>query len=156
MPDILVAAKPLACGLPLGAIVANDKAASAIGLGMHGSTFGGSALACRVALEFFDILEKLLPSIVHVGGYFVSLLQDLARKHSFVKEVRGKGLMVGVELEISGKQIVLDAISRGLLLNCTHDTVLRFLPPYIVTEREVDSAVKILAKLFAKQKPGTA
>jgi len=152
MPDILVTAKPLSCGLPLGAIVANEKAASAIGPGMHGSTFGGSALACRVALEFFDILEELLPSIVRVGGYFQEALRELARKHSFIKEVRGQGLMIGLDLAIPGKQIVLDAMAKGLLINCTHDTVLRFLPPYIVTEKEVDSAVKTLSKLFAKQK----
>jgi acetylornithine/succinyldiaminopimelate/putrescine aminotransferase len=155
-PDILVAAKPLACGLPLGAIVANEKAAAAIGPGMHGSTFGGGALPCRVALEFFDILEELLPSIVRVGGYFQTALRDLAKKHSFVKEVRGQGLMLGVDLAISGKQIVLDAMADGLLINCTHDTVLRFLPPYIVTEKEVDAAVKTLSKLFAKQKKAPA
>src|SRR2546430_1877662 len=126
-PDILVAAKPLACGLPLGVIVANEKAASAIGPGMHGSTFGGGALACRVALEFFDVLEELLPSIERVGGYFRSRLEELGRKFSFVKEVRGRGLMVGIDLTIPGKQIVLDAMERGLLINCTHDTVLRFL-----------------------------
>ena len=97
LPDIMVAAKPLACGLPLGVIVANEKAAATIGPGMHGSTFGGSALACRVALEFFDILEELLPAIQRVGGYFHVMLNDLARKHSFVKEVRGFGLMIGVE-----------------------------------------------------------
>jgi acetylornithine/succinyldiaminopimelate/putrescine aminotransferase len=106
-----------------------------------------------VALEFFDILDELLPSIERVGDYFRSRLEELARKHSFVKEVRGRGLMVGMELEIPGKQIVLDAMARGLLINCTHDTVLRFLPPYIVTEKEVDSVVKTLAKLFAMQKP---
>ena len=72
------------------------------------------------------------------------------RKHAFVKEVRGFGLMVGVELAIPGKQLVLDAMAEGLLFNCTHDTVLRFLPPYIVTEKQVDEAVKILGKLFAK------
>ena len=93
--------KPLACGLPLGALVCNEKAAAAIGLGMHGSTFGGSALACRVALEFFDILDELMPSIERVGAYFRSALEDLGRKHSFVKEVRGRGLMIGVELTIS-------------------------------------------------------
>jgi len=152
LPDVMVAAKPLACGLPLGAIVANERAAASITLGMHGSTFGGSALACRVALEFFDILEELLPSIERVGGYFRSVLGDLARKHSFVKEVRGRGLMIGMELEIPGKQFVLDAMAKGLLINCTHDTVLRFLPPYIITEKEVDSAVKTLGKLFARQK----
>ena len=153
LPDVMVAAKPLACGLPLGAIVANEKAAAASGPGMHGSTFGGSALACRVALEFFDILDELMPAIERVGGYFRSALESLARKHSFVKEVRGRGLMLGVDLEISGKQIVLDAMARGLLINCTHETVLRFLPPYIITEKEVDSAMKTLSRLFAKQKP---
>ena len=156
MPDVIVAAKPLACGLPLGAIVANEKAAATIGPGMHGSTFGGSALACRVALEFFDILEGLLPSIQQVGGYLHVMLNELARKHSFVKEVRGFGLMIGVEMEIPGKQMVLDAMADGLLINCTHDTVLRFLPPYIVTERDVDTAVKVLAKIFAKQKGAPA
>ncbi len=156
LPDIMVAAKPLACGLPLGVIVANEKAASTIRLGMHGSTFGGSALACRVALEFFDILDELLPSIQRVGGYFHLMLNELARKHAFVKEVRGFGLMIGVDLAIPGKQMVLDAMAEGLLINCTHDTVLRFLPPYIVTERDVDVAVKILAKIFAQQKGGQA
>ena len=156
MPDVIVAAKPLACGLPLGAIVANEKAAATIGPGMHGSTFGGSALACRVALEFFDILEGLLPSIQQVGGYLHLMLNELARKHSFVKEVRGFGLMLGVEMEIPGKQMVMDAMADGLLINCTHDTVLRFLPPYIITERDVDTAVKVLAKVFAKQKGSPA
>ena len=156
LPDIMVAAKPLACGLPLGAIVANEKAAATIGPGMHGSTFGGSALACRVALEFFDILEGLLPSIQQVGGYLHLMLNELARKHSFVKEVRGFGLMIGVEMEIPGKQMVLDAMADGLLINCTHETVLRFLPPYIITERDVDTAVKILGKIFAKQKGSAA
>ncbi len=98
MPDVIVAAKPLACGLPLGVIIANEKAASAIAPGQHGTTFGGGALACRVALEFFDILDELLPAIQRVGGYFHVLLNELARKHSFVKEVRGFGLMLGVEL----------------------------------------------------------
>ena len=156
LPDIMVTAKPLACGLPLGAIVANEKAAATIAPGMHGSTFGGSALACRVALEFFDILDGLLPAIQRVGGYFHVMLSDLARKHGFVKEVRGFGLMIGVELEIPGKQIVLDAMADGLLINCTHDTVLRFLPPFIATERDVDSAIKTLAKVFAKQKGAAA
>jgi len=156
LPDILVAAKPLACGLPLGVIVANEKAAATIGLGMHGTTFGGSALACRVALEFFDILEGLLPAIQRVGGYLHLMLNELARKHGFVKEVRGFGLMIGLDMEIPGKQMVLDAMADGLLINCTHDTVLRFLPPYIVTEREVDTAVKVLGRIFAKQKGSPA
>ena len=148
LPDVMVAAKPLACGIPLGVIMANEKAAAAIKPGMHGSTFGGGALACRVALEFLDVLEGLLPSIGSVGGYFHAALSELARKHSFIKEVRGFGLMLGMELTVPAKQVVLDAIGQGLLINCTHDTVLRFLPPYIATEKEVDRAVKILARLL--------
>jgi predicted acetylornithine/succinylornithine family transaminase len=152
LPDVVVAAKPVACGIPLGFILANEKAAAAIKPGMHGTTFGGGALACRVALEFLGILDELLPSIQRVGGYFHVTLNDLARKHGFVKEVRGFGLMLGMELTMPGKQIVLDAMAEGLLINCTHDTVLRFLPPYIATEKEVDQAVKILAKILAKVK----
>ncbi|MGA2723117.1 MAG: aspartate aminotransferase family protein [Bryobacteraceae bacterium] len=152
LPDVMAVAKPLACGLPMGVIVANERAAAAIKPGMHGSTFGGGALVCRVALEFLDILDELLPSIQRVGGYFHVVLNELARKHGFVKEVRGFGLMLGMELAIPGKQIVLDAMAEGLLINCTHETVLRFLPPYIVTEKEVDQAVKTLGKLFAKVK----
>src|SRR5271165_5398954 len=154
LPDIMVAAKPMACGIPLGVIASNEKAAATIKSGMHGSTFGGGPLACRVALEFFDILEELLPSIQAVGGYFRMKLTELARKHSFIKEIRGQGLMIGVELEFSGKQLVMDGMKEGLLFNCTHETVLRFLPPYILTEQDVDRAISVLNKLFgAAQRP---
>lgn len=156
MPDIMTAAKPLACGIPLGVVVTNERAAQSIAPGMHGSTFGGGALACRVALEFLDILEGLLPSIHEVGGYFRMRLDELARKHSFIKEIRSTGLMIGVELTVPGKQLVLDAMAEGLLINCTHDVVLRFLPPYILTEKDVDRAVKVLAKIFRKFKPEAA
>jgi acetylornithine/N-succinyldiaminopimelate aminotransferase len=152
LPDIMIAAKPLACGIPLGVIVANDKAAAAIGSGMHGSTFGGGPLACRVALEFLDILDELLPSIRSVGSYFRLKLTDLQRHFPFITEVRGQGLMIGLQLDIPGKQFVLDAIEEGMLMNCTHDTVLRFLPPYILTEKQVDAAVGKLKKIFKKAK----
>ena len=152
LPDVMVTAKPLACGIPLGVIMANEKAAATIKPGMHGTTFGGGALACRVALEFCDILDELLPSIRRVGGYFHEQLNELARKRACIKEVRGFGLMLGAELHIPGKQIVLDAMAAGLLINCTHDTVLRFLPPYIITEKEVDQAVRILGRVLAKAK----
>jgi acetylornithine/N-succinyldiaminopimelate aminotransferase len=152
LPDVMVTAKPLACGIPLGVIMANQKAADTIKPGMHGTTFGGGALACRVALEFCDILDELMPSIQRVGGYFHLELNALARKHACVKEVRGVGLMLGMELHVPGKQVVLDAMAQGLLINCTHDTVLRFLPPYIITEKEVDQAVKIVGRILAKLK----
>jgi acetylornithine/succinyldiaminopimelate/putrescine aminotransferase len=150
MPHITLAATPVACGIPLGFIAANAKAAASIKPGMHGTTFGGGALACRVALEFLEILDELLPAIQRVGGYFHVKLNELARKHALIKDVRGFGLMLGVELAIPGKQIVLDAIQAGLLLNCTHETVLRFLPPYLATEKEVDEAVRVLGRLLAK------
>ena len=82
----------------------------------------------------------------------IRMLNDLARKHSFVKEVRGFGLMIGVEMEIPGKQMVLDAMADGLLINCTHDTVLRMLPPYILTEQDVDRAITVLNRVFKKTK----
>ena len=150
LPDIMVAAKPLACGIPLGVIVANEKAATAIGPGMHGSTFGGGPLACRVALEFLDILEGLLPHIEQAGNYFRMKLEELQKHYSFIREVRGRGLMLGVDLEIPGKQMVLDGIEAGLLMNCTHETVLRFLPPYIITEAEIDRGIRILNRIFKK------
>ena len=129
MPDVLTLAKPLGCGVPMGAVVANERAASSIGQGMHGSTFGGGALVCRVALEFFDILDELMPSIECVGAYFRMRLMELQHKHGFVKEIRGEGLMIGMELTVPGKQLVLDAMNEGLLINCTHEVVLRFFAP---------------------------
>lgn len=151
LPDIMVTAKPLACGIPLGAVVANAKAAAAIGPGMHGTTFGGGPLACRVALEFLDILEELLPSIRRVGAYFRMKLEELQGRYPFITEVRGEGLMLGLQLDMPGKQFVLDAMAEGMLINCTHDTVLRFLPPYILTEKQVDAAAAGLNKIFKRK-----
>lgn len=153
-PDIMVTAKPLSCGLPLGVVMCNESAAGTIRPGMHGTTFGGGALACRVALEFIEIMEAgLLEQVGRVGEYFRMGLRDLQTKHSFIKEVRGAGLMIGVELDRPGKNYVLRGIEEGLLFNATHDTVLRFLPAYILTEKEVDKALRILGKLFRTVKP---
>jgi predicted acetylornithine/succinylornithine family transaminase len=150
VPDVVTVAKPLAAGLPLGAVIANEKAAAALGPGMHGTTFGGGPLACRLALETLDIIGESLLHIHHVGGWFRRELQELARHFSIIKEVRGFGLMIGMELDIPGRQLVLDGMAEGLLLNCTHDTVIRLLPPYIITEPEVDRAVKVLTRLLKK------
>jgi acetylornithine/N-succinyldiaminopimelate aminotransferase len=154
LPDVVLAAKPMACGIPLGVAVANEKAAATIRAGMHGSTYAGGPLACRVALEFFDILEELLPSIQSVGEYFRSRLSDLMPKFPFIKEVRGRGLMIGLQLDISGKEFVLEGIKEGLLFNCTHETVLRFLPPYTLAEKDVDRAVTALTRIFKTSRPG--
>jgi predicted acetylornithine/succinylornithine family transaminase len=152
MPDVAVMAKPISCGLPLGSLLANERAAKSISPGMHGSTFGGNVIACRVALEFFELLDELMPSIRETGVYFRTKLNELSRKFAVVKEVRGEGLMVGLELTEPGKQVVLDCMAEGLLINCTHDVVLRFLPPYIIGTREVDSALKTLTKVLKQQK----
>jgi predicted acetylornithine/succinylornithine family transaminase len=149
LPDVMVAAKPIACGLPLGFIAANERAAKAISPGMHGSTFGGGPLACRVALEFFDVLDELLPQIRAVGAYFRSRLLELKAKYSFISAVRAQGLMIGVELAMPGAQLVTDAAAAGLLINCTHGNVLRFLPPYTLTNEDVDGAIDILDNIFA-------
>jgi predicted acetylornithine/succinylornithine family transaminase len=148
-PDVMVTAKPLACGLPLGVVMCNERAAASIRPGMHGSTFGGGALACRAALEFIDIMENgLLEQVGRVGEYFRAGLRELQARHGFIKEIRGAGLMIGVELDRPGKNYVLRGIEEGLLFNATHETVLRFLPPYILTEKDVDRALRILGRLF--------
>lgn len=150
MPDVMVAAKPLGAGLPIGIIMANERAAAALAAGMHGSTFGGGALATRVAYECCLILEELMPHIRQVGAYFRSELGAMAHKFPFIKEVRGQGLMIGVDIDFPCKQFVTDALAEGLLINVTHDTVVRMLPPYIISEREVDRAIRGLRNVFKK------
>ena len=151
-PDIVVTAKPLAAGLPLGAIIAREPVAAALGTGMHGTTFGGGPLACRVALEFLDILEqeKLLENVRRVGAYFQRRLRELQRRFSFIKAVRGRGLMLAADMEFDARPLVSEAMKAGLLVNSTHDTVLRFLPPYIIGKEHVDRALAILERIFAE------
>lgn len=155
-PDVLTAAKPLAAGLPLGVVMCNEKAAAVFGAGMHGSTFGGGALACRAALEFLSMLPALLPRVREVGGYFHERLNALAAKYDFVTRTRGKGLMVGLELTIEGKWVVPQAQRKGLLMNCTAGNILRFLPPYIVEREHVDEAVAVLDAVFEAGPPADA
>jgi predicted acetylornithine/succinylornithine family transaminase len=152
-PDVVTLAKPIAAGLPLGAIACTEKAAAAIGPGMHGTTFGGGALACRVALEFFAILEELLPQMRRVSEYFFSGLRDLQKQFSFIREVRGAGFMIGVELDFPCKHLVEAGMQQGLLFNVTHDTVIRMLPPYILTEKEAARALAGLRKVFRAASP---
>ncbi len=153
LPDVVTMAKPIACGLPLGAVIANEKAASAIAPGMHGTTFGGGALACRVALEFYDILEEIFPRMRQVSAQLFDGLNELKRKYSVIKEVRGAGLMIGVEMEFPCKHFVQIGMEQGLLFNVTHENVLRMLPPYILGEKEAAKALKGLARIFRKARP---
>jgi predicted acetylornithine/succinylornithine family transaminase len=153
LPDIALVAKPLAGGLPLGAILVNEKASEVITPGLHGTTFGGGALACRVALEFLDVMEELLPHIRETGDYFRGRLGELAAKYDFIKEIRGKGLMLALNLSVPGKAVVPQAQEAGLLINCTADTVLRFLPPYIIENQHIDELIAGLDRIFAKGPP---
>ena len=144
--DIVVLAKPLAGGLPLGAILVRDEVAGYLGPGMHGTTFGGGPLACRVALEFLSVLkrERVLKNVRKTGDYFRRRLLGLQKKHPMIREVRGRGLMLAIDLDRPSRPIVLRALERGLIVNNTHDTVVRFLPPLIVDKKLVDTACKVL------------
>jgi len=153
LPDVITLAKPIACGLPLGAIVMNEKAASAIAPGMHGTTFGGGALACRVAIEFYGILEELMPQMRRVSAYLFDGLRALQKKYPIVKDVRGAGLMIGMEIEFPCKHFVRQGMELGLLFNVTHENVVRMLPPYIITEKEADKAIQGLGRILRKAKP---
>lgn len=145
-PDVITLAKPLAAGLPLGAILARERLAQAFKPGLHGTTFGGGPLACAVAVTFLDTLqrENVLANVRRVGRYFRRQLETLKTKHACVGEIRSAGLMLGVSLNFPGKDVVDECLRRGLIINVTHDTVLRFLPPFILTERQVDKAIQVL------------
>src|SRR6266550_1047428 len=138
-PDIVLIAKPLAAGLPLGAILTTEDVASRVSPGMHGTTFGGGPLACAVALEFLNIVqdEELLENIRLRGAELREGLTKLAAKIGFIREIRGEGLMIGVELSSEGAPFVSEAMRRGLLINCTHDFTLRLLPPFVITRAQV-------------------
>jgi predicted acetylornithine/succinylornithine family transaminase len=148
-PDIVVTAKPLAGGLPLGATIFSE-AASIFEPGMHGSTFGGGPLACRVALEVLTIIDELLPAIRENGAVLFESLRWLQQKHGIVDEVRGAGLMAGIELAVNAEGVVRECLDRGLAINCTHETVLRLLPPFIVSSAEIEKAVSILDQVLSK------
>ncbi len=151
-PDMIALAKPLGLGIPLGAVILNEKVAAAIQPGQHGTTFGGGPLACRASLEYFHILEdeNLLERARTTGAYFKQRLEEL-KDLPVVKDVRGEGLMLAVELKISGKEIVKQLLAQGFILNCTHETVLRLLPPFIITEKQIDKFVRALRPILEAQ-----
>ena len=157
-PDIVAIAKPIAAGLPLGAFIAREEFASAISPGQHGTTFGGGPLACRVALEFLAIVEeeKLLENVSRVGEYLRHELEGLVKKSSPAIAVRGRGFIQGIQLEIPARPIVDAALAEGVLFNSTQDTVVRFLPPFLLEEKHVDKGIRTLKKLLAKKKKTAA
>ena len=148
LPDVVTLAKHLGGGLPIGAVLCTDEAARAITPGMHGTTFGGGPLACAVACTVVDTLrqQNLLEHVRTVGGYFQNKLRTLAQKHSCITAVRGLGLMLGAELANAelAKQVAAQMLERHILINRTSETVLRFLPPYVIERLHVDQVVEAL------------
>ena len=149
-PDIMTLAKALANGMPIGAMLTTDKVAEAFSPGSHASTFGGTPLVTAVALEVFRQISaaSFLEQVRRVGEYFQQRLLALGEKYPFIKEVRGRGLILGIELDFPGSEIVGQCQDRGVLINCTAEKVLRFLPPLIVTSTEVDRFVETLESVF--------
>jgi predicted acetylornithine/succinylornithine family transaminase len=154
LPDIVVVAKPLAGGLPLGAFMAKERFAEAFSPGMHGSTFGGGPLTCAVALEFLATIEDddLLENVRARGAQLRAGLSHLSAQFDFIREVRGEGAMIGAELAVEGRPYVATAFKQGLLINCTQERVLRFLPAFIVSEKQVEDFLKRLAAVLGATK----
>jgi acetylornithine/N-succinyldiaminopimelate aminotransferase len=157
-PDITTLAKPLAGGLPLGAMLCTEEASRAIHPGLHGTTFGGGPLACAVAIAVIDAIDQegLLANIRETGGYFKRQLHDLATKHESVVDVRGMGLMLAMEMNSAdlAKKIVAKMLERRILINRTSETVLRFLPPYIMGKEHVDLAISALNEILNEEASG--
>jgi len=149
-PDIVTISKGLGAGVPIGAIVVNKRIADIIKPGMHASTFGGSPLVTRVSLETFKVIkeEKLLQNVKIMGSYLKKRLNGMRNKFSFIKEVRGEGLMLGVELEHKTFPIFESVFERGVIINSTHDTVLRIMPALNVTRKELDYGLDVIEEVF--------
>jgi len=150
-PDVVTVAKPLASGLPLGAILTTERVARCMHPGLHGTTFGGGPLACAVAIEFLRIEQRLLSHVRYLGTYFHAELEGLKTKHASIQEVRGLGLMQAVELDSQdlAKAVVEQLMQEGIIINRTHDTVLRFLPPYVIQKKHMDQVISALNKALA-------
>lgn len=151
-PHIMTVAKSLGGGVPIGAMLTTDDLAQHLGPGTHASTFGGNPLVCAAALAALEALEaeQLMANARKVGAYFRQRLEELQARHQAVREVRGLGLMIGVELDRDARPFLLNALERGVIINCPRETVWRFLPPLVITEADVDRAVGVLDELLVE------
>ncbi len=152
-PDIMTLGKGLGGGLPIGACLATETAAAAFEPGTHASTFGGNPVCCAAGLA---VLRALLEGRVlehgrRMGDYLARGLQDMKDRLPMVKEARGLGLLQGLELTVDGKPVVADCLARGLLINCTADRVLRFVPPLIITQADIDRLLDLLNQVLGKR-----
>jgi acetylornithine aminotransferase/acetylornithine/N-succinyldiaminopimelate aminotransferase len=152
-PDMVTIAKPIAGGLPLGAVICTNAVAESMKPGLHGTTFGGGPLACAAALAVLSAIEHegLLEHVHSVGDYFVSKLRSVARNNNCIRDVRGMGLMVAAELDSSdvAKAAVVAMLEKGFVINRTNEKVLRFLPPFLITTDHVDQMVAALGEVLA-------
>ncbi|HWZ00422.1 MAG TPA: aspartate aminotransferase family protein [Edaphobacter sp.] len=160
LPDVTTIAKPIANGIPMGAMLCTNRAAEAITPGMHGTTFGGNPLACAVAIAVIDTIKRdaLLKHIHDVGEFFHEELSKLAARHDCIVDVRGIGLMLGVELNSAdlAKHVTAQLMDRHIIANRTSETVLRFLPPFILERKHVETAIKILDEIVSATYAGAA
>jgi acetylornithine/succinyldiaminopimelate/putrescine aminotransferase len=149
-PDVMALAKALAGGLPVGAMLAKEKVAQSFGPGTHAATFGGNPLIASVGVEVLKVIQEegLVSHAEGMGNYFMGRLKDLQKKYAFIKEVRGKGLLIGVELEFPGKEIDVRCQEKGLLINSLGDKVLRIIPALNVKREEIDQAVAVLDQVL--------
>jgi len=160
LPDITTLAKPIANGIPMGAMLCTNAAAESITPGMHGTTFGGNPLACAVAIAVIDTIKRdnLLAHINEVGAYFHDQLTQLAKRHDCITEVRGKGLMLGIEINSAdlAQRIAAQMMERRIIINRTSETVLRLLPPFLLERQHVDTAIKAFDEVFTAALAGAA
>jgi acetylornithine aminotransferase/acetylornithine/N-succinyldiaminopimelate aminotransferase len=160
LPDITTLAKPIANGLPMGAMLCTDEAARAFSPGMHGTTFGGGPLVCAVAIAVIDTMKQnnVLAQVRDVGGYFKQRLEWLRRRHDCITDVRGMGLMLGIELDSAdlAKHAAAEMMTQHIIINRTSETVLRFLPPYVLERGHVDTAIAALDGILHRLTSTTA
>ncbi len=151
-PDVVTLAKSLAAGYPLGAVLGNDRVAGSFGPGDHGTTFGGGPLACRLAIEVLDIIDQegLLAKVAESGAYLADGLKKLAQHHPSMGEVRGMGLMLGVPIGSAAKEVVHKLLDRGFIANAAHETVLRLLPPLIISHGDIDEFLAALDAVMSE------
>lgn len=151
-PDIVTVAKPLAGGLPLGAVIASEKFAEAFTAGVHGTTFGGGPLVCAAALEFLKTVEDghLMENVRERSAELVKGLKNLQTRFDFIREVRGEGLILGLDLSIEGAPVVEEAMRQRLIINCTHEHILRLLPPFIIHKKDVQKFLSTFEKVLEK------
>jgi acetylornithine/N-succinyldiaminopimelate aminotransferase len=151
-PDLLTLAKSIAAGYPLGAVLGNARVAESLKPGDHGTTFGGGPLACRLALEVLDVIEQegLIDRVAQSGDYLIQGIRSLALRHPSIGEIRGMGLMIGIEIGSAAKEVVNSLLKRGIITNAAHETVLRLLPPFIISKRDIDEFLAALDEVLGE------